>query len=103
MEFHHIGIPTQTKHKDEAYLEGGKLFVTDAGASPYKIEWLRFEPGSPMPAELKTLPHVAFMVKDLQAAMAGKKVLIEPFEPMEGLKVGFILHDGVPVEFMQKV
>jgi len=101
-QFHHIGIPTQTPRDNETYLAPAKLYVTDAAACPYGIEWLRFEEGSPMPEQLKTTAHVAFMVDSIEAELAGKEVLIPPFSPMEGLKVAFILHDGVPVEFMQK-
>ena len=101
MKFHHVGIPTTTQREGETYLAEGKLYVTDTEASPYCIEWLRFEDGSPMPDVLKTTPHVAFVVDDVEAEMADKDVLIEPWEPMEGVKVGFILHDGAPVEFMQ--
>lgn len=102
-EFHHVGIPTQTRRENETYLEGAKLFVTDAEASAYAIEWLRFEEDSPMPDQLKNTPHVAFKVADIDAALEGKNVLIEPFSPMEGLKVAFILDDGAPIEFMQEV
>ena len=101
MEFHHVGIPTQTKREGETYLEKARLFVTDAAASPFKIEWLRFEPDSPMPEQLKTSPHVAFVVQDMDAALEGREVLIEPFQPMEGITVAFIMHDGAPVEFMK--
>lgn len=103
MKFHHVGIPTTQKRPGEAYLEPAKLYVTDAGAHPYNVEWLRFEPGSPMPQELKTLPHVAFEVENLDAALKDKKVVVEPFVPMPGLKVAFILDDGALVELMQKI
>jgi hypothetical protein len=102
MTFHHVGIPSAEQRSGEAYLEPAKLFVTDAAASPYGIEWLRFEPGSPMPEAMRMNPHVAFMVEDLDAAMAGKTVLVEPFDPMPGLRVGFVLDDGAVIEFMQK-
>ena len=101
-EFSHIGIPSSVHRDHETYLEGAKLFVTDFSASENKIEWLRFEAGSPMPEVLQTTAHVAFKVEDLSAAMEGQEVLIEPFEPMEGLKVAFILDDGAPVELMQE-
>jgi len=101
MEFHHVGIPTDQKRENESLVEGGKVWVTDADACPFHIEWLRFEPDSPMPDQLKTIPHVAYKVDDLAAAMEGQDVLIEPFEAMPGLKVAFILHDGAPIEFMQ--
>lgn len=102
-QFSHIGIPSTVVREGETYLEGAKLHVTDFAASENKIEWLRFEDGSPMPEQLQTVAHVAFMVDDLAEAMAGKDVLLEPFEPMEGLRVAFILDDGAPVEFMQEI
>jgi len=101
-ELHHFGIPTTTPHKDEMYLEGAKLYVTDAAKSPNKIEWLRFEAGSPLPELLKTSAHIAYKVKDLKAAMAGKTVLMEPFSPAAGLAVAFVVEEGIPIEFMQE-
>ena len=38
----------------------------------HKIELLRFEPGSPMPALIQSTPHVAFTVENLDAALVGK-------------------------------
>lgn len=102
-EFSHVGIPTSTVKDNEIYLEGGKLYITDFNLSENKIEWLRFEDDSPLPEELKTIAHVAYEVDDLDKALAGKNVLIEPFEPMEGIKVAFIMDEGAPVEFMQKI
>jgi hypothetical protein len=102
MTFHHVGIPTAEQRPGETYLEAVRLHVTDADASPYHIEWLRFEEGSPMPRELQTKPHLAFCVDDLKSAMEGKTVLLEPFEAMPGLMVGFVLDGGAAIEFMQK-
>ena len=101
-EFSHIGIPTDRQREGETFLEEAGLHITDFASCPYGIEWLRFEPDSPMPEQLKTTAHVAYKVDDLDAALADEEVLIEPFSPMEGLKVAFILHDGAPVEFMQE-
>ena len=102
-EFNHIGIPSSVVRADEIYIEGAKVHVTDFNKSENRIEWLRFEEDSPMPEQLKTIAHVAFMVEDLDKALEGQEVLIEPFEPMEGLKVAFVLEDGAPVEFMQEL
>jgi hypothetical protein len=100
-QFHHIGVPTKKKQANETYLAAATLYVTDAATDPFGIEWLRFEAGSPMPKEIQKSTHVAYKVDDIQAELAGQKVLIPPFEPMPGVKVAFILHEGVPVEFMQ--
>ena len=32
--------------------------------------------------------------------MAGKDVLLEPFEPMEGVTVAFVIEQGAPIELM---
>jgi hypothetical protein len=102
MTFHHVGIPSTEKRPGETFLETAGVHITDAGADPYHVEWLRFEPDSCLPRVLQTGPHVAYFVDDLNAAMAGKTVLVEPFVPMPGLRVGFIVHDGAPIELMQK-
>ena len=101
-ELHHFGIPTTMPHKNETYLEGAKLYVTDAAKSPNKIEWLRFEAGSPLPDLLKTSAHIAYKVKDLKNAMAGKTVLMEPFSPAPGRTVAFVVEEGIPIEFMKE-
>jgi len=103
VEFNHVGIPTTEKKENEIYLDGAKLFVTDFNESEHKIEWLRFEDDSPMPDVLKTTAHVAYKVEDLDAALKDREVLIEPFSPVEGLKVAFTMEDGAPIEYMQEV
>ena len=102
MKYDHIGIPTTTDKKWSAYLEGAKVHITDANSDPYKIEWLKFEPGSPMPEVIQNVAHVAFQVDDIGAAIHGKTVIVEPFSPMEGVRCAFIEHDGTSIELIQK-
>lgn len=101
LKYHHIGIPTDVAREGESYLEKFKMYASGYEASPYGVEWLRFEPDSPLPELVKTVAHVAFVVEDLAAAIAGKQVLIEPNSPSEGLTVAFIVDNGAPVELMQ--
>lgn len=100
-EYHHLGIPTQTQRENETYLEDYKVYVSGYEESPYGVEWMRFEPDSPLPDLVKTLPHVAFKVDNLEAELEGKNVLIEPNSPSEGTRVAFIVHNGAPVEFLE--
>ena len=60
-----------------------------------------FESDSPLPELVKTVPHVAFEVDDLQAAIDGKDILIEPNSPFEGVTVALIVDNGAPIEFLQ--
>jgi hypothetical protein len=100
-KYHHLGIPTTTPRAGEVYLEQFKVYCTDHESNPFGIQWMRYEPDCPLPALVKTVPHVAFEVDDLQAALDGCEILIEPNSPSEGVLVAFVLVDGAPVEFLQ--
>ncbi len=67
----------------------------------FGIQWQRYWEGAPYPERVKTVPHVASEVGDLAAALAGRRVIIEPNSPSEGLTVAFIEVNGAPVELMQ--
>lgn len=99
-KFNHVGIPTTTPQAGEVYAEGMKLFLTDFNNSANKIEFLRFEEGSAMPEILKTHAHIAYEVANLESAMEGKKVVLEPFQGGEGLRCAFIEEEGIAIELM---
>ena len=99
--YHHIGIPTTIPHPDETYLEQFGVHVSGYDTSEYGVEWMRFDPGCPLPELVQTVPHVAFRVDDLEAELVGKEVLIEPNSPAPGLMVAFIVENGAPIELMQ--
>lgn len=101
MKYHHLGIPTTEQRPGETYLERFRVYVAGYETSPFGIEWMRFEPDSPFPQLVKTVPHVAFEVDDLDAALAGYEILIPPNSPSQGVRVAFIVHDGAPVEFLE--
>ena len=101
--FHHYGVPTHVKQDGETYIEGAKVFVTDAESHPYRVEFLRFEENSPMHEDIINKPHAAFMVDDLKIALEGKDVIVEPFNATESLRVAFINDNGAVIELMQKI
>jgi hypothetical protein len=100
--YHHIGIPTAMPRDGEQFLEEYGMYVSGYEQSDYGIEWMRFEPDSPLPELVKTVPHVAFEVDDLRAELAGKEVLIAPNSPSPGVTVAFIVENGAPIEFLQQ-
>ncbi len=100
-QFHHFGVPTKTKRPGETYIEGGKVFVTDPSSHPYHVEFVRFEPGSPMPELCQTKPHAAFMVPNLDEALKGQKVVVSPFDATPTLRVAFILDGDALLELME--
>ena len=99
--YHHLGMPTQIVHDGEHYLKPFKMYVSGFESSPYGIEWMRFEEGSPIPEIIRTVPHLAFEVDDLEEALQGKEILTPPNSPSDGVMVAIIMHNGAPIELLQ--
>ena len=99
--YNHVGIPTRESRPQERYLSELKMYVYGYETNDFNIEWMRFDADCPLPELVKTVPHVAFEVDDLDAALAGKEVIITPNSPSPGLLVAFIRENDAPVELMQ--
>ena len=98
--YHHLGIPTNVPHANETYLEKYGLHVSGFPTSPCGIEWMRFEDDSPLHPLIKSLPHVAFEVDDLDAALIGQDIISPPGSPSDGVRAAMIVVDGAPVELI---
>ena len=101
MRYNHVGIPTSGSFEGELPLPHLKVTVSDHKNNPFGIQWQRYWEGAPYPDLVKMIAHVAFEVDDLQAAIKGQKVLIEPNSPSRGVVVAFIEVNGAPVELLQ--
>lgn len=99
--YHHLGIPTNKPLPAQDYIAEFKVYASGYLDSPYGIEWMHFEPDCPLPELVKTVPHIAFVVDNLQAAIAGKKLIIEPNCSSKGVMVAFIEENGAPIELLQ--
>jgi len=100
--FDHVGLITEEQKDGESWVEATRVWVTSPRAHPFHVEWLRFEPDTPVTGPLRTEPHVAYRVADVNAAVVGHDVLAEPFEVGDGFAtVAFVQIDGAVVEFMQ--
>lgn len=101
MKFNHIGIPVSGCFEGEIDLPHLKMTVSDHQNNPYGIQWQRYWEGAPYPEVVKRVPHVAFVVEDLEDELKDKNVIIQPNSPNEGLRVAFIEVNGAPVELME--
>jgi len=99
--YHHLGIPTRTPRRGEKYLPAFRMYVSGFESNPFGIEWMHFEEGSPLPELVRTVPHVAFVVDDLEKAIEGAEILSAINSPSEGVRVAMIISDGAPVELME--
>ncbi|MFP4489021.1 MAG: hypothetical protein ACLFN1_06925 [Bacteroidales bacterium] len=102
-KYHHLGVPTTNKTPGEKYLPHLKFYVSGFGTSPFGVEWMRFEDDSPVCNLVKTVPHLAFEVDNLDNELSKRnfKILIPPNPPSEGVRVAMIEHNGAPVELIE--
>ena len=99
--FHHIGIPTTEIQPDEKYSSTFKMYTSGGQNSEYRIQYHRFEEDSPLHPLIKSKPHVAFKVDNLEKAIENKEVILSPYEPFLGFKVAMIVECGMPIELIE--
>ena len=102
MEFSHVGMITDQPQEGEVFIEATRVWITDFEKHPFHVEWLRFEPDSPVTGPVRNQPHAAYRVDSIEEASKGMTVLLEPFQPMDNLRVGFYeSYDGAVIELME--
>jgi len=102
-KYHHIGIPTKESMPGERHLPRLKIYVSGFGSSPFGIEWMRFEDDCPISELIRTVPHIAFEVDDLDKELKEHDfdVISAPGIPSEGVRAAMILHNGAPIELIE--
>ncbi len=102
-KYHHLGIPVQEPVPGEEYLPHLKIHVCGFSTSPFGIEWMRFDDDCRISELVRTVPHIAFEVDDLDKELkeCGCEILSAPGEPSSGVRAAMIRHDGAPVELIE--
>lgn len=99
-EFHHFGIPLQDGKEDGVFSEKAGMYTVD-NPGKFRVQWHRFTDNSPLHPLLKTVPHVAFKVDNLEDAIRGEEIILGPYEPIDDYFVAVINDCGVPIELIQ--
>jgi hypothetical protein len=99
--YHHVGIPTRKKVPGMIEIRRLKIHATDHKSNPFGIQWMIYGRDCQVPDLVRKMPHPAFEVDDLKAALKGRRVIIEPNSPSPGVLVAFIEEAGTPVELLQ--
>ena len=91
-EYMHIGIPITNRKPNMTYNEGAKFWVSQVDDYDYKIEYLKFEEGTPFPED------------DLEKYIAdADSVICGPMEANEkGDRLAFVWKDGAILELYQE-
>jgi len=102
-KYHHIGIPTKESLPGERYLSHLKFYVSGFVNSPFGIEWMRFDDDCPIAEIIKTVPHIAFEVDNLDKALSQNdfEIIAPPATPSLGVRAAMIKHNGAPVELIE--
>ncbi len=101
MQFDHVGIVTTEKKSAETFVAATRVWITDFQSHPFRVEWLRYEPDSPVAGPVRKMPHVAFRVESIAKCAKGLKVLLEPFDAGMAVVGFYQTPDGAVVEFME--
>ena len=96
--FNHVGIILKEKMEGMMYVEPLKVHITDCSQSPNKLEFLYFEPDSPLPALVTGQGHIAYEIKNTEEAIKDAKVLFGPFD-MGNMILTFVEEEGIAIEF----
>jgi hypothetical protein len=101
--YHHLGIPTNNPMPGEVYLSKYKLFVCGFDQSPFGIEWMRYEEGSPVNKLIQAVPHIAFEVDDLDFELSrfDFNIITAPNSPGNEVRVAMIEHNGAIIELIE--
>ena len=102
-KYHHVGIPTKESFPGERYIPHLKIYVSGFDISPFGIEWMRFEDDCPIPELIRTVPHIAFEVDDLDKELKEHdfEIISAPGSPSKGVSAAMIRHNGAPIELIE--
>lgn len=101
LHFDHLSIPTNEHRAGEVRdRELGGFIGGDLG-SPYRVRWCRYADDSPLPKIIRSIPHVAFVVADLEKWLAEFPILVEPLARDDGVRSAFVADNGIPIRLME--
>ena len=102
-EYMHIGIPVTNKKPGMNYVEAMKLWMSNPDDHEYKIEYLKFEEGTPFPEIMHRAPHVAYKVDDIEKHLKdADQTIFPPTVIGPGTRIAFAIKDGVILEFYEQ-
>ena len=99
----HVGIPVTNKKPGMVYVEALKIWLSNPDDYDYKIEYLKFEEGTPFPEVMHKNPHVAYQVDNMDPYLAeADQVIFGPVTMDDGGRMAFIIKDDTIFELLEK-
>lgn len=102
-QYMHIGIPVTNKKPGMTYNPDMKLWMSNPDDYDYKIEYLKFEEGTPFPEIMHKNPHVAYKVDALAPYIEDADELIfGPADAGPGARLAFVIKDDTIIELYEE-
>jgi hypothetical protein len=96
-----VGIPTNGVRPGERYSARFCMYTGDSDCQLLHVPWHRYTAVSCLDPLVRSLPHAAFKVDNFGRAVADRKVLLGPYEPISGYRVAIIDDGALPVELIE--
>lgn len=102
-EYMHIGIPVLNKKPNMVYNEWGGFWVNESvDAYDYKIEYLKFEEGTPFPEIMHKTP-CGYKMDDMKPYLdAADRIIFGPQEIGPGVRIAFVIQDDAIIELYEE-
>jgi len=101
-QYDHIAIIIDKPRDGGIYFPEFKIWTSDYQQSEFRIEWICFDKDCKFHPLIQSVSHVCFVVKNIQEAVKGRKILMEPFL-LKDLWIAFIEDNGAVIEFFQPI
>ncbi len=102
-EYMHIGIPVLNRKEGMVYNEAMKFWVSNVDDYDFKIEYLKFEEGTPFPEILSKQPHVAYRVDDLDGyAKQADRIILDRSTRVREYGLAFVIWDDAIIELYEE-
>ncbi len=102
--FHHIGVPVpkSTLTKEATYSSLFKMYTEILKNNlGIKIQHHAFDEGSTLHEYIRSMPHVAFKVEDIEEVIQNETIIMPLYEPFKGYRCAMILLNGMPIEIIE--
>ncbi|MCP4179312.1 MAG: hypothetical protein GY756_16250 [bacterium] len=100
--FHHIGLLTDEKKPGMKYYELLNLWASNPDDNPNKIEWVHFEANGPLiNTPVAKMPHISWLVDDLEAELSDKETVVPPTTAREGVRFAYFMDNGALFEYIE--
>jgi hypothetical protein len=94
MQFDHVGIPTTESKPGMTFVPATRVWITEAHQHPFRVEWLRYEPDSPVTGPLHDQPHVGYRVQKVEQIAELSKGMKVCWSRSMRVRGGGFLSDG---------